>query len=88
MNRRSLIAKRNKLLRYKDILDLYLQHKNEDIPVVRVWRKYIYPQYYISRSTLYTILSTPVINELRKVEDELGLFGKDRVTRREGQLSK
>lgn len=88
MDRRALYNKRNKLLRYKDILDLYLQVKHEDIPVTRVWRKYIYPKYHISRSTLYTILSTPVIAELRAVEDALGLFGSQRVTRRESQLNK
>ena len=59
---------KNKLLRYKLILDLYNQHKTEDIPVTVVLRKYIYPIYPISRTTLYEILGTPVKKELEKVE--------------------
>ncbi|OEK05994.1 hypothetical protein A8C32_19375 [Flavivirga aquatica] len=59
---------KNKLLRYKLILELYKKHKTEDIPVTVVLRKYIYPVYPISRKTLYEILATPVDKELKKVE--------------------
>lgn len=58
----------NKLRKYKLILDLYNAHKTEDIPTTVVWRKYIYPVYPISRTTLYTILNTPVQKELAQVE--------------------
>lgn len=51
---------RNTLLRYKYIRDIYLQHKTEDIPDTRVLKRYIYPKYPISRTTLNTILSTPI----------------------------
>ena len=51
---------RNTLLRYKIIRDIYLQHKTEDIPDTRVLKQYIYPKYPISRTTLNTILSTPI----------------------------
>lgn len=50
----------NKLKRYKLIMDLYKQHKTDDIPTTVVWRKYICPVYPISRTTLYEILCTPV----------------------------
>lgn len=69
---------KNKLLRYKLILDLYNQHKTEDIPVTVVLRKYIFPIYPISRTTLYEILNTPVKKELAKIEaieaQQLNLF--------------
>ena len=58
---------KNKLLRYKQILELYKEKKTEDIPTTVIWRKYIYPQYFISRTTLYTILGTPVNRELQKI---------------------
>lgn len=58
----------NKLRKYKLILDLYNAHKTEDIPTTVVWRKYIYPIYPISRTTLYTILNTPVQKELTAIE--------------------
>lgn len=58
----------NKLKRYKLIIDLYKQHKTEDIPTTVVWRKYICPVYPISRTTLYTILCTPVNKLLAEME--------------------
>lgn len=51
---------RNTLLRYKNIRDLYLEHKTEDIPDTVVLRKYIFPTYPISRTTLNTILNCPI----------------------------
>jgi hypothetical protein len=58
----------NKLKRYKLIIDLYKQHKTDDIPTTVVWRKYICPVYPISRTTLYTILCTPVNKLLAEME--------------------
>lgn len=68
MNPRIVGIKLNKLRRYQLILDLYNKHKTEDIPTTVVWRKYIYPVYPISRTTLYEILGTPVKRELEKIE--------------------
>lgn len=68
MTKRVAGTKLNKLRRYKLILDLYNQHKTDDIPVTVVWKKYICPVYPISRTTLYEILSTPVYKELAKLE--------------------
>ena len=56
----------NTLFRYKNIRDLYLKYKTEDIPDTVVLRKYIYPVYPISRTTLNTILNTPIDRELNK----------------------
>lgn len=58
----------NKLKRYKLIVDLYKKHKTDDIPTTVVWRKYICPVYPISRTTLYTILCTPVNKLLAEME--------------------
>ncbi len=62
----------NKLRRYQLIRDLYLKHKTEDIPTTVVLRKYIYPIYPISRTTLYSILATPIERELKQLESEIG----------------
>ncbi|QFG53653.1 hypothetical protein F7R58_08840 [Chryseobacterium sp.] len=59
---------RNTLLRYKNIRDIYLQHKTEDIPDTRILKRYIYPKYPISRTTLNTILSTPIDKQLAELE--------------------
>lgn len=61
---------KNKLLRYKLIKELYLKHKTEDIPTSVVLRKYIYPVYPISRTTLYEVLCTPVTKLLKELEDQ------------------
>jgi len=66
--KQQLGVQKNKLLRYKIVLDLYKQHKTEDIPVTVVLRKYIYPKFPISRTTLYEILRTPVDKELKEIE--------------------
>lgn len=68
MNPREIGRQLNKLRQYQLILDLYNKHKTPDIPTTVVWRKYIYPVYPISRTTLYEILSTPVKRELEKIE--------------------
>lgn len=63
------VTQRNTLLRYQLIRDLYLKYKTEDIPDTVVLRKYIFPLYPISRTTLNTILSCPIeklINEANK----------------------
>lgn len=57
----------NTLIRYKNIRDLYIKHKTEDIPDTVILRKYIYPIYPISRTTLNTVLNTPIERELNKL---------------------
>lgn len=54
----------NTLLRYKNIRDLYLKHKTEDIPDTVVLRKYIFPLYPISRTTLNTVLNCQIDKQL------------------------
>lgn len=61
----------NKLRKYKLIKDLYDKHKTDDIATTVVLRKYIYPIYPISRTTLYNILCTPVNKELKELEAEM-----------------
>lgn len=58
---------KNTLLRYKAIQDEYIKHKNEDIPTTVVWRKHIYPKFFISRTTLYNVLGTPVNKQLKEM---------------------
>lgn len=68
MNNRVSGANINKLKRYQNIVDIYNKYKTPDVATTVVWRKYIYPIYPISRTTLYTILSTPIKRELEKAE--------------------
>jgi hypothetical protein len=67
-NQRTKGVQINKLKRYKLIMDLYKEHKTEDIPTTVVLKKYILPVYPISRTTLYTILCTPVNKLLAELE--------------------
>lgn len=60
--------KNNKLLRYRLIMELYKKHKTEDIPDTVILRKYICPVYPISRTTLHTILCTPINKEIAELE--------------------
>ena len=63
-------GQRNKLLRYKAILDTYLKHKTPDITLTTVYRNYIFPNHFISKTTLYTILNTPIIKQLKELESD------------------
>ena len=58
----------NKLMRYKLIMELYNKYKTEDIPDTVILRKYIFPVYPISRTTLHTILTTPVNKQIAELE--------------------
>lgn len=63
--------RRNTLLRYQIIRDIYLQYKTEDIPDTVILRKYIYPRFPISRTTLNTILNTPIEKKLAELNQQL-----------------
>ncbi|TRX37882.1 hypothetical protein FNW52_02995 [Flavobacterium sp. ZT3R18] len=60
-------ALKNKLLRYKEIVNEYQNHNTQDIPLTVIWRNYIYPKYYISKSTLYNALSEPIEKQLKEL---------------------
>ncbi|HFG0564862.1 hypothetical protein [Flavobacterium psychrophilum] len=61
---------RNKLLRYKAIQEAYLEHYSEDIPLTVIHRKYIYPKFFISKTTLYTILGTQIEKQLKALDNQ------------------
>jgi len=68
LTKQAIGIQNNKLQRYRLIVALYQKHKTEDIPTTVVWRKYIFPVYPISRTTLYTILCTPIDKELKELQ--------------------
>ncbi|EGV44351.2 hypothetical protein BZARG_768 [Bizionia argentinensis JUB59] len=71
-------TKKNKLLRYQSVLDYYHEIFNPDIPLTVLHSKYIYPRFFISRTTFYKILGTPVVKELKEIkafeESQLSMF--------------
>lgn len=73
-NRRTQGQQRNKLLRYRSILETYLRHKTEDIPFAVVWRKYVYPVHFISIGTLRNIIDTPINKQLKEIDNQTSLF--------------
>ncbi|MFK7058902.1 hypothetical protein V3Q90_02040 [Flavobacterium oreochromis] len=66
--KRRLGQEKHKLLRYQAVLEEFKQYDNGDIPMTTIHRKYIYPKFFISMTTLYTILSTPVAKRLKELE--------------------
>ncbi len=71
LSKREIGRKRNKLLRYKMVMEEFNQHDCRIIPITVIWREYIYPKFHISRETLYRILATPVDEELEKLNAQL-----------------
>lgn len=49
--------RRNKTLRDKAIMEEFNKHDCQLIPISVIWRKFIYPKFFISRGTLYQILN-------------------------------
>lgn len=70
LNKKNKNNQRNKLMRYKAILDTYLEHKTPDITLTTVYRNYIFPKYFISKGTLYIILNTPISKQLKELEND------------------
>lgn len=60
---------KNTLIRYKNIRDIYMKYKTDDIPDTVILRKYIYPIHAISRSTLNTVLGTQIDKLLLEFTD-------------------
>ena len=50
--------RKNTLLKYQASIAELDSHNLRDIPITVIWRKYIYPKYFISRKTLYQIIKT------------------------------
>ena len=50
--------RKNTLLKYQAIMAELDSHNLRDIPITVIWRKYIYPKYFLSRKTLYQIIKT------------------------------
>ncbi|WP_315037395.1 hypothetical protein [Capnocytophaga sputigena] len=50
--------RKNTQQKYQAILKELDSHNLRDIPITVIWRKYIYPKFFISRQTLYKILKT------------------------------
>ena len=60
---------RNHLLRYRAVMQEFNQHDCRYTPISVIWREFIYPKFFISRKTLYKILSTDVEGELAMLAD-------------------
>lgn len=73
-------TRKNKLLRYKDVVAYYhtVKAENRYITIVDLHRDFIYPKFHISRTTFYTILGTPIKKELKEIQaiedTQLNLF--------------
>lgn len=67
VTKQSIGAKRNKLLRYQQVMEEFNKHDCRFVPITVIHREFIYPKFHISRDTLYRILNTPVEEELVKV---------------------
>ena len=52
---------RNQLLRYRAIMEEFNQHDCRYIPISVIWREFIYPKFFVSRRTLYRILSMDLV---------------------------
>ncbi len=66
---RKIGARRNLLLRYRQVMEEFDKYDCRDVPIAVIHRKYIYPKFHISRDTLYQIFNTDIEVELKKLEE-------------------
>jgi len=67
VSKQSVGAKRNRLLRYKMIMDEFNKHDCRYTPIAVIHREFIYPKFHISRDTLYRIFKISINDELEKL---------------------
>lgn len=70
-NLNTLNHRRNVLLKYSKIVEIYNRYKESDVPATRILKARIYPIYPISYRTLITILGVPIHRELKEIEEEI-----------------
>jgi hypothetical protein len=61
----------------QDVIDVYNRHKLPGVSTTFVYNNYIYPQFRISITTLYSYLATPVKKQLKEIGqpvNQLSLF--------------
>ena len=59
----------NRLLKIKDVCEIYRRYeKNETADFI--FRNYVYPKHFISRTTFYRYLSTPYAKRMREIEEK------------------
>jgi len=58
------------LRRALEVQRIYLLHKEDGIPNTYIYRKYIYPVFFISERTFYRYLRRNVKRELRQLQQD------------------
>jgi len=61
----------NTLYRYKAIADYYSEIYNPDIPLRRLWQRYIYPKFFVSYSTFDKAISLSLDREIEELKRQL-----------------
>lgn len=67
MTKRQRTIKLNHMNRVQAVQEVYNLHKQEGIPDAFIWRKHIYPKYFISLDTFYRYLQISPKTELKKM---------------------
>ena len=62
--------RKNTLLRMKVIVDEYKKHEHPGVSAAYIYRNYIFPKFYISKSHYCDCLSTPIDLLLKEYDNE------------------
>ncbi len=69
MNANVIARKKNHLKKVEEILKIYKQHKFYDTPNTVIWKKHIYPIYFISLSQFNNYLNMNISQELKNLNN-------------------
>lgn len=60
----------NHLQIVKAVLETFNEHKQEGVTTAYVYRKYIFPKFFISRATFYNYMNIPVNKRIKEIEEK------------------
>ena len=63
-------TKESFIRRAMQVQEIYLEHTNKGVSNRYIYRKYIYPVYYISERTFYRYLARNAKKEIRELENQ------------------
>lgn len=57
--------------RVTEVNRIYDSHRRSGLSNVEIWRRYIYPKFFISERTFYNILNASAVIDTEKVQKEM-----------------
>ena len=61
-------------VRVAEVNRIYDEHRRSGLSNVEVWRRYVYPKFFISERTFYNMLNASAVIDTESVRNEMELW--------------